>query len=250
MKVSRIFLPLLSLSSTLPVHAEANPEHYQLLIQEYAPFTHTDPKSGEIRGIVTEKVQEILRRSGDSHSIASTSLARGLYAAQHNDNTCLFAFRRTPERETSFRWFGPLATDSWVLYGRKDDTRVLKKLEDAKALAIGSYKNAATGLQLTEQGYNIKFASQDEDNPRLLVNRRLDYWIVSELHGMYMAQQQGYADDIARALRYKHIELNMLCNLNIDKTKIDQWNRINKELDADGSTEKLQKKYLLQPPGH
>lgn len=241
MTARRILLPLWVLLSALPGIASA--DHYHLMIQEFAPFTNTDPKSGEIRGMVTEKIQEILRRSGDTYKLSSTSLARGLNAVQHEDNTCLFAFRRTPERESFFRWVGPLATDTWVLYSRKDDTRVLKKIEDAKPYAIGSYKNAATGLQLTEQGYNIKFASQDEDNPRLLINHRIDYWIVSELHGLYMAQQQGYGDDIVKAIRYKHIELNMLCNLNIDKQKIEQWNRINKELDSDGSTEKLLRKY-------
>jgi polar amino acid transport system substrate-binding protein len=73
----------------------------------------------------------------------------------------------------------PADHDTWVLYKRRDDPRMPKQFEDAKPYSIGSYKNAATGLQLTEQGYNIQFASTDEDNPRLLINKRLDYWIVS-----------------------------------------------------------------------
>ena len=55
----RILLPLWALLSALPAIAHA--DNYHLMIQEYAPFTHTDPKSGEIRGMVTEKIQEILR---------------------------------------------------------------------------------------------------------------------------------------------------------------------------------------------
>jgi len=232
--------------SVYPLKTAGAAESIRLLIQEYAPFSHTDPKTGEIKGFVTEKVLEIMRRANEIPALSVTSLARGLHATQNNDNTCLFAFRRTQERENLFKWVGPLTTDNWVLYARKNDSRVLKHFEDAKPYPIGSYKNAATGLQLTEQGYHIQFASQDEDNPRLLVNNRIDYWIVSELHGMYMAQQQGYGNDIVRAARYKQIELNMLCNINMDKQRIELFNKINKELDTDGTTEKLLKKYGIR----
>lgn len=228
----------------LPQAALAEP--LRLLIQEYAPFSYTEPKTGEIRGFVTDKIMEIMRRAGETPEISSTSLARGLNATLNDDNTCLFAFRRTPERENLFKWVGPLTNDNWVLYGRKTDSRVLKKFEDAKPYSIGSYKNAATGLQLTEQGYHIAFASEDDDNPRLLVNKRIDYWVVSELHGMSLAQQMGYANDIVRAARYKNIELNMLCNIRMDKQRIDLFNKINRDLENDGTMEKIMRKYGIR----
>jgi len=228
------------------VPAISHAETIRLLIQEFAPFTHTDPKSGEIQGALTEKIQEILKRAGDNYSISSTSLARGLNSTLNDDNTCLFGFRRTPDRENSYKWVGPLVTDNWVLYGRKMDLRVLKSFEEAKAYSIGSYKNAATGIQLAEQGYKIEFASQDEDNPRLLVNGRLNYWIVSESHGMHLAQQQGFANDIVRAIKWKSVELNMLCNVRMDKQRIELYNKINKEMDNDGTMEKIMRKYGIK----
>ncbi|MFZ6871491.1 substrate-binding periplasmic protein [Undibacterium sp. Di27W] len=218
----------------------------KLLIQEFAPFTHTDAKTGEIQGALTEKIQEILKRAGDSYIISSTSLARGLSSTLNDDNTCLFGFRRTPERENLYKWVGPLVTDNWVLYGRKTDSLLLKNFEDAKSYSIGSYKNAATGIQLSEQGYKIEFANQDEDNPRLLVNNRLRYWIVSEAHGMVIAQQLGFANDIVRAIKYKSQELNMLCNARMDKQRIELYNKINKELDNDGTMEKITRKYGIK----
>ncbi len=230
--------------SLTPVISRA--ETIKLLIQEYAPYTHTDLKTGEIQGVLTEKIQEILKRAGDNYNISSTSLARGLNSTLNDDNTCLFGFRRTPDRENSYKWVGPLVTDNWVLYGRKTDTRVLKNFEDAKPYSIGSYKNAATGIQLSEQGYKIEFSNQDEDNPRLLVNNRLNYWVVSESHGMVLAQQQGFGNDIVRVVKYKSIELNMLCNSRMDKQRIDLYNKLNKELDNDGTMEKIMHKYGMK----
>lgn len=224
-------------------------ENIKLVVHEFPPFSYTDLKSGEIQGMLVEKVQEILKRAGDSYSIgivpniSSTSLARALQAAALNENTCSFGVHRTPERENLYRWIGPLATDAWVLYGRKNTPRTLKSLEDAKPYVIGSFKSAASGIKLAELGYKLEFANNDEDNLRLLVNGRIDYWNSSELHGLAVAQQQGHANDISRALRYKDIELYMVCNLNMDKQKIIVFNKFNKEIDSDGSMEKLFNKY-------
>ncbi|MDO9193366.1 MAG: hypothetical protein Q7U12_10750, partial [Undibacterium sp.] len=150
----------------LPAIAQA--ESIKLVIQEFAPLTHTSAKANVVEGVLTEKIQEIMKRAGETTSIRSTSLARALLATQTEENTCMIGLRRTPERESSFNWIGPLITDDWVLYGKKDNPRKLKNFEEAKPYRIGSYKNAATGLQLMEQGYKIEFASEDEDNPRLL----------------------------------------------------------------------------------
>lgn len=221
------------------VHAES----IKLLIQEYTPFTHTNPKTVQIEGVLSDKIQEIMKRTGVSTSIKSTSLARALQATQNEENTCMIGLRRTAERESSFQWVGPLIFDDWVLYSKKDSPIKLKNFEDAKPYRIGSYKNAATGLQLAEQGYKIEFANEDEENPRLLLNNRIDFWVVSELHGMYMTQQQAYWKDLRRALKYKSIELYMLCHPSMDKSRIAQFNRYNKELENDGTMDKISHKY-------
>ncbi|MEB0030739.1 transporter substrate-binding domain-containing protein [Undibacterium sp. RTI2.1] len=171
--ISLVSCLLISFSISLPQQAHA--ETIRLYIQEYAPFTHTDPKTNEVKGSLTDRVIEIMRRAGEKPILISTSLARGYQAALTEKNTCLFGFRRTAEREPLFKWVGPLTSDAWVLYAKKPESRNLKTFEDAKPYSIGTYKNAATGLELKEQGYKIEFASQDEDNPRLLVNGRIDY---------------------------------------------------------------------------
>jgi hypothetical protein len=48
------------------------------------------------------------------------------------------------------------------------------------------------------------------------------------------------------AARYKNIELNMLCNIRMDKQRIDLFNKINRELDNDGTMEKLMRKYGIR----
>lgn len=218
----------------------------RLYLQEFPPYTHSDKKTGEVHGILTEKVAEIMKRSGENYHFISTSLARGLNAVQQEEHACLFGFRRTPERESAYKWVGPLISDNWVLYGRKAATHTLRHFDDSKAYLIGSYKNAATGLQLAEQGYRINFASQDSDNPGLLVKGRIDYWIVSELHGLELARSQGLEHEIVKVLKYRHIDLYMLCHQKMDKARIEQFNKINKDIDNDGTMDKLIRKYNIK----
>ena len=226
--------------------AAVRAERMQLIIQEFAPYGYTNTKTKEIQGYLTEKVQEIIKRAGDTSSISSTSLARGLMTTKTEANTCLLNLRRTPDRENLFTWVGPLTSTDWVLYGRNSDERILKTLDDAKPYRIGSYKNSATGLELAELGYKIEFAASDEENPNLLMINRIDYWIVAEPRGMAIAQEQGYGADISRVVKYKSIDLYMLCNKALPKKKVDQLNRINKEIENDGTMQKILRKYGIR----
>lgn len=240
MLFARLNLLLLTIGSLAPV---AQAQEIKLMIQEFAPFNHTDPKTRKIVGFITDKAQAIIQRAGGSSSISSTSLARALQAARTEENTCVLSLRRTPERENSYQWVGPLIITDWALYGKKGNPNKLKNFEDAKAYRIGSYKASATAAELRALGYTIELAGQDEENPRLMMNQRIDYWIVAEQRGMYITRQQGYENEIGRIASYKTIELFMLCHSGMPKQQIDLFNRINKELDSDGTMNKILQKY-------
>jgi polar amino acid transport system substrate-binding protein len=124
----------LCLSCLVFLPAAVRAENIQLIIQEFAPYGYTNPKTKEIQGYLTEKVQEIIKRAGTTSSITSTSLARGLQTTITEANTCLLNLRRTPDRENLYAWVGPLTTTEWVLYGRNSDERILKSIEDATSV--------------------------------------------------------------------------------------------------------------------
>jgi hypothetical protein len=69
---------------------------------------------------------------------------------------------------------------------------------------------------------------------RLLGGFRITWYVVGTT--------TGFANDIVRAARYKNIELNMLCNIRMDKQRIDLFNKINRDLENDGTMEKLMRK--------
>jgi polar amino acid transport system substrate-binding protein len=142
-----------------------------------------------------------------------------------------------------FRWVGPITTTNWVLYGKNNNPHKLKNIQDARAFRIGSYKNSATGLELTAQGYKVELAASDEENPNLIMMNRIDYWIVAEQRGKYIAEQKGYGKDISPVITYKTIDLYMLCHPGMDNARIEKYNQLSKDIDKDGTMEKILRKY-------
>ena len=51
-------------------------------------------------------------------TLLAVDLARAYAAARERPNACVYATSRTPERESSFKWVGPIDSAEWVLMAR------------------------------------------------------------------------------------------------------------------------------------
>jgi polar amino acid transport system substrate-binding protein len=226
----------------LPMLGRAEP--VKLVTHEFPPYSYWDSQKGTIAGIATDKLLEVMRRSGQDYSLSLTSWTHAFQKAVSEPNTCVFSAFRTPERENQMRWVGPVMQDNWVFFSRVGDTRKIKSVEDLRPYVIGSFKNAGTGVQLSGEGYKVEFANDNDDNPRLLVGGRIDYWVTSEVLGQYLIDKQGYTGQIVKAFKMKQAELYLACNPKIDKQKIDRFNAILQEMEKDGTNEAITKRYM------
>ncbi len=114
-----------------------------LVTEDYPPFNIVNPKTGEVTGMSTEKVQELMKRADEKYTIAAYPWSRAVQMAQNNPETCVFSTSRTPGRETLYKWVGPLVRNNWTIFARADDTRRPKTLEDLRTYVIGGYRNDA-----------------------------------------------------------------------------------------------------------
>ena len=77
-------------------------------------------------------MKELLKREKIEFTLEVFPWARGYKMALNEPNTALYSTTRTPERETLFKWVGPLASNDWVMFGKKGTKIKLNNLEDAK----------------------------------------------------------------------------------------------------------------------
>ena len=238
MRIPRLCVFVLSAVLISPVHAQEI-----LVTEDYPPFNIVNPKTGEVTGLSTEKVQELMRRAGEKYSITAYPWARSIQMAQNNPETCVFSTSRTPGREQLYKWVGPLVKNNWVIFARADDTRHPKTLEDLRVYVIGSYRNDAIAEYFSLKGFNTELASTDADNPRKMLAGRFDFWASGELLGWEILKQQGLSKMIVQLFTFNQTDMYLACNTTMSQAKIDRWNQILKEMDKDGTNAAIEKKY-------
>ena len=214
-----------------------------LVTEDYPPFNIVNPKTGEVTGMSTEKVQELMKRADEKYTIAAYPWSRAVQMAQNNPETCVFSTSRTPGRETLYKWIGPLVRNNWTIFARADDTRHPKTLEDLRTYVIGGYRNDAVAEFFSLKGFDTDLANADADNPRKLLAGRFDFWASGELLGLNILKQQGLTKLIVPLFTFNQVDMYLACNLNLTQEKVDKWNQILKNMEKDGTSAAIEKKY-------
>ncbi len=91
------------------------------------------PHSGK-RSFNLELVREMMMIQGHSQGISEVPFARGLKLVQNRPHHALFNVSRTPAREQTVKWVGPLQVETDYLYELKSSPTGVKSLEEAKGV--------------------------------------------------------------------------------------------------------------------
>jgi len=113
-KYARLCAALLTL--TLAPAALAQP--YRVVTEEWAPYNFQ--QGGEIVGIATEIVRAIMTRTGDSFALEMLPSMRAGLELRQRPHTIMFSMFRTAERESLYKWVGPLLDEAIYPYQRAD----------------------------------------------------------------------------------------------------------------------------------
>lgn len=218
-------------------------QNLQLTTEDYPPFNIVDAKNGKITGISTEKVAELMLRAKEKYSLNAFPWARAFQMARNEANTCVFSTTRTPEREIMFKWVGPLVKNNWFIFGRADDSRHPRSLEELRPYVMGTYRNDAVGEFLVLKGFKTDMTNADADNPRKLLLGRFDFWATGELLGAAILKNQGLESKIVPLFHFNQTEMYLACHLSIAQERIDLWNNLLKDMERDGSNAAIEKKY-------
>lgn len=233
---------LLTLALVLPAHGET----LVATTENYPPFNMSLDGGQTVIGISTEILRELSRRTRIDFDIDLYPWSRAYRMAQHRDGVCVYSTTRTPERESSFKWVGPLVSNDWVLYARADNKTALERLEDAKPYLLGSYQDDAISNYLHDYRYRVEDATADHLNARKLSLGRIDFWATGRLLGAYLTQRENLGP-FRLALSFRQAEMYLACNPGVEDETIRRLNQALTEMRGDGSVERLHAKYLARP---
>jgi polar amino acid transport system substrate-binding protein len=213
-----------------------------LLTEENPPFNYTE--GGKVVGISTEIVSELGKRSGIALEIKSLPWEKAYVATQADKETCLYSTVRLDNRERLFRWIGPIATNRWVLIGKRDFAGSVKIVEDAKKYRVGVVaKDAKIEFLMSKGVTDLREVSDDSMNPpRLVLNRddpnRIDLWATSAYGARWTAARVN-VKDLRVILPLRAVPLYLACGRNTSKETVQALTRAFERVRKDGTLKRI-----------
>ena len=204
---------------------------------------------GRPAGFAVEIVREILQRMKQPDTIALVPWSRGYRLAQNRANVALFSTTRLKHREKRFQWVGPLYTQTWALYARRDSRIRIRSLAEAKQVKrIGTYLMDAKEQYLQHQGFeNLVSAKRNISNIRHLIDGTIDLWVSSDFNMPFLVRQAGFEpDDFKRVYILRRVANYIAFSLDTPRTLVEAWQLCLTQIKQDGTYRQIARHYDVE----
>ena len=225
---------------------ESSHQTFKIMTEEYPPYNFAE--NGKITGASTEIVQELLKRVGHRDNIKLHSWSLAYKLIQEKAGHILFSTTKTRDREKLFKWVGPLLPQKLVFFARKGSNYSFSTVTEAKKVGrIGVYRDDVGDLLLKEKGFkNLDRVIDNQLNPKKLVAKRIDLWLVGELVGNHLAVKAGLADKIEKVFDVLTRPLYIAFSKDTPDSVIEKWQKNLDEMKADGTYKRILEKWSVQ----
>jgi polar amino acid transport system substrate-binding protein len=243
-----LFPRMLALFLLLVGTTQARAESLVLLTENLPPFNMAVnggnfARDEGISGISSETLRLVCERAAiECSQILRFPWERVYNQALKDAGYGLFSVARTAERESLFKWVGPIASEDWVLLARGDSPIQLSHLDQAGQYRLGGYKGDAPTDKVVEAGLQVLQSLYDKENPERLAKGQIDLWVTSSIAGQYLARQQGY-QDFRVVLTFGRGDLYLALNKQTADATVDKLRTALEQLRSEGQLQAIAQKY-------
>ncbi len=209
-------------------------------------------KKENLIGTFPEIIEELIKRTETDTEIVEVPWRRGYRLAQTQADTALAPIPRTLERETFFRWLGPISRIDWIFFKKKGRDISLKSLDDAKRVpAIGTHAGGGHELFLRSRGFtNLKSANNQMINVRKLMENRVDLIVSTNLEMASLIGRAGYDTEAIRPVfAFKEVYLYLGFSPLTAPELFKRWQAAFESMRRDGTLQRMQRRTPLPQPG-
>lgn len=214
-----------------------------LITTEHSPPSSMRGADGVVTGRATDKIRELMARTGTDYKIELLPWKRAFLMAQTQAQTCVYSTSRTPDREGMFKWVGPTDEAEWQFWGRADHSFPLNNIDDARKLRIGTYIGDARDEYLRSRGFNVDAVNNDLVNPQKLLLNRIDLWAVGIRNGAAMPSNPEWSDKVVPLMVFNRVKVYLACNHAVPEELIEKLNATLAEMRRDGTFARIDRKY-------
>lgn len=233
-------------SLSLPSYAD---EDILIVTEEWAPYNYLN--NGEIIGVSTDVVMHLLDILNKRYKIELLPSMRSSYMLNTRLRTMMFSMFRTPERESQYKWIGPISDGSIYFYKNKDSNFKMDNLNDLKntKLSICSRQAGLIHNLLKKQGFkNLDNSTTTGLHVyKMLLAGRCDIAISdTDLGVRHILKTLGLNMQEAfekTPFPFFEAQLYLVANKDISDEEIQQWQSALETLKANGTYEEIIQKY-------
>jgi polar amino acid transport system substrate-binding protein len=224
-------------SQTTPINTQ-NLEALTYYTEQYPPYNYQE--NGSIKGVSVELLSAITEKLGAKvipNKIHLTTWADGYQTALTQNNTVLFSTVRLPERETAFKWAGPICSYQYALFTGWDKTTAVNSTEELKNYKIGVITDdaaipllLAAGVDSSQLVYETSAAVLIEK----LAHGDIDFWCYPEEVGRFICEQETgdyYAFNVV--YRLESVDLYYAFNKQTPDSTVNAFQQALDELKAE-----------------
>lgn len=136
-----------------------------------------------LTGVSVDTIKSLWKEMAvDEQQIKVVPWARGYNNTLNNDNSVLFTMAKTQERESLFKWVGPIYFAEHLLIGQADFAHKVETIEDAHQFSVAAIHNDISEITLREQDFSdekIVLITHLRQAILMLKHGRVDLIIVS-----------------------------------------------------------------------
>lgn len=243
-QASRILLCKTLFINILLSSPVAGATQLQWLTEHSPPGQYLD-EQGKLSGVTVALIRELQQRLDEPADIQLLPWGRAMMMAKTEPNTALFETVRTPERDSWFKWVGPLMHYHINLYGLRQRLGV-----NANTLALPgkliacSYRNAATVNDIKAFGFvegrNLILTSQTGECLDMLIAGRIDVVAITEYSlPAYAARVQAAGFELTTVHYLTERKRYIAFSNDVADERITAWQQALMQSYRDGTMRKL-----------
>jgi polar amino acid transport system substrate-binding protein len=161
--------------------------------EQFPPYNYQE--NGTITGIAVDLLGEVTSKMGSqiaSNQIRLVPWTEGYKATLNGINSVIFSTARLADREASFKWAGPIFTDTYVLFSKWDNEITVNSASDLDGHRIGVIRDSAAITKLTEAGVgesNFVYYTNASVIISDLSSGNIDFWCYAQTVGRTLTEQ-------------------------------------------------------------
>lgn len=227
--------------------AVANAEPYRIITEEWAPYNYLE--NNHISGMTTDIVRAIMAFTGDDFGFEVVPSMRASYALQRRPKTIMYSMFRTPERESLYKWVGPIVEEAIYPYQLADAEPQINTLQEL--LQAPRITTRTAGLipdTLQSQGFtNLdRSAAGTRQLYQMLVAGRTAIIVGDTAAGMmYQSRQLNIAPGTLRQIPVElyRSSLYIAFSRDADDKIVAAWSHALQTLRHSGELDRIKRKY-------